>query len=99
MNSKIFILIVPNGLAHQRIANPHKQALVEIRPNPRIEVMDTLDHCPGGSAPIASRMRPTLGTSLAFGVGSKASSTRIDRPGLVGFLQTGTTVVAVSSCA
>jgi len=44
--SKILILTIPHGTAHQRVANALKQTLSAIRPDLRIEVVNVLDHCP-----------------------------------------------------
>src|SRR3990172_7522069 len=44
-NLRILILTVHHGSAHVRIANALKQALVELRPGMKVEVVDALAHC------------------------------------------------------
>ena len=47
MNPRILILSVPCGTAHQRAAKALQKAILEIRPDAQVEVIDTLQHCTG----------------------------------------------------
>ena len=42
---KILILSLPHGAAHQRAAKALRQAFATLRPDARVEVIDTLQHC------------------------------------------------------
>lgn len=44
-NPKILILTVSHGAAHQRVADALRKALLEIRPELTVEVIDALKHC------------------------------------------------------
>lgn len=45
--TQILILSVPHGAAHQRAGKALRQALIALRPEARVEVIDTLRHCTG----------------------------------------------------
>ena len=42
---RILILFVPQGAAHQRAANALRKALLELRPDAQVEVIDIFRHC------------------------------------------------------
>src|SRR5208282_4930305 len=42
---KILLLSMPHGAAHQRAAKALREAFAALRPNARVEVIDTLQHC------------------------------------------------------
>ena len=44
-NLKVLILTIPHGAAHQRIAEALRKALLEIRADLEVEVVNALDHC------------------------------------------------------
>lgn len=45
LQPKILILSLPHGAAHQRAAKALRDAFVALRPDARVEVIDTLQHC------------------------------------------------------
>ena len=45
MNPRILILFVPQGAAHQRAAKALQKAILELRPDAQVEVIDILQHC------------------------------------------------------
>jgi processive 1,2-diacylglycerol beta-glucosyltransferase len=42
---RILILFVPHGAAHQRAAKALRKAILELRPDAQVEVIDILQHC------------------------------------------------------
>ena len=47
MNPRILILSVPCGTAHDRAAKALQKAVLDLRPEAQVEVVDTLQHCTG----------------------------------------------------
>jgi processive 1,2-diacylglycerol beta-glucosyltransferase len=45
LEPRILILSLPHGAAHQRAAKALQQAFAALRPDARVEVIDTLQHC------------------------------------------------------
>ena len=45
LQPKILILSLPHGAAHQRAAKALREAFAVLRPDARVEVIDTLQHC------------------------------------------------------
>jgi len=45
LQPKILILSMPHGAAHQRAAKALREAFAALRPDARVEVIDTLQHC------------------------------------------------------
>ena len=45
LQPKILILSLPHGAAHQRAAKALREAFAALRPDARVEVIDTLQHC------------------------------------------------------
>lgn len=45
LQPKILILSMPHGAAHQRAAKALREAFATLRPDARVEVIDTLQHC------------------------------------------------------
>ena len=45
LQPRILILSLPHGAAHQRAAKAMREALATLRPDARMEIIDTLQHC------------------------------------------------------